>query len=89
MVSSYRRADKILVTNQALKRLEPNIVRSRKGHEYALGGAGSCLPSQCGVQGSWKGSAGSAEGPLGTETPYHAAFPKVHICGKFKVQRKY
>ena len=88
-VSPYERADKIFVANQAFKRLEPKSLRSMKGQEYTLFGADNHLPSQHGLQGSWKGSAESADGCLGTEMPYYAAFPKVHFCGIYKVQRKY
>lgn len=88
-VSPYQRADKIFVTNQALKRLEPKSVRSVKRHEHNLFGVDDCFPSQRGLQGRWEGSAGSVGGWLGTKMPSYAAFPKVHFCGIYKVRRKY
>lgn len=89
VVSPFQRADKIFVTNQALKRPEPKSVTSRKGHEYSLYDADNSFPTQGGLQRAWKRSAGSADGCLGTKMPNYTAFPKVCFNGIHKVQRQY
>lgn len=88
-LSLYQRADKIFVTNQAFKRLEPESLRSVERQEYTFCGAGNRFPSQRGLQGAWRGGAGRADGWLGTEMPYCTTFSRALFSGMHNVQRKY
>lgn len=87
-VSPNQRADRISVSNQALKRLEPKSVRSGKGHEQSLFGTDNWFLYQRILQGRWEGSTGTANGCAATKMASDTAFLKVHFLWDIQSAKK-